>query len=406
MTPFVPEPDSAREITVLRALALGDLLCSVPFFRALRAGFPKARITLIGLPWASELVRRLDRYIDAFQPFPGWPGIPEVPFQAARASAFIDAARACPADLAIQLQGNGRWSNTFVVRLGARRTGGFVPPTTNMVKPTTNMMNPLARASALRRPQAAALDVAVPYPARIPEVRRHLALWQALSGDDDVREDTRLELPVRPEDHAELDAILQSMGPPGRRLRAQPFAILHPGAADPARRWAADRFAAVGDHLAAQGLLPAVTGVAAEARQTSAVIRKMRHQAVNLTGRTSLGALAALVSRAGIVVSNDTGMSHVADAVGCPSVVLFLGSDPVRWAPLDRIRHVAVVAPDLGPGCAASGRPGHPECGVAGCLDLGAEPRPSRQSIDVADVVRAVDRLLARAAPALALAVP
>jgi ADP-heptose:LPS heptosyltransferase len=63
-----------RTIAILRALQLGDLLCSVPAWRALRAACPQARITLVGLPWARDLVDRL-HCLDDFIAFPGHPGI-------------------------------------------------------------------------------------------------------------------------------------------------------------------------------------------------------------------------------------------------------------------------------------------------------------------------------------------
>jgi ADP-heptose:LPS heptosyltransferase len=115
---------------------------------------------------------------------------------------------------------------------------------------------------------------------------------------------------------------------------------------------------------------------------------------VDLTGRTSLGALGALVEGACLVVTNDTGVGHLADALATPSVRIFRASDPARWAALDTARHAALVPADLGPRCSRSGEPGHPDCVAARCLREGAEPAPSRSIVPVEEAISAVDRLL------------
>jgi len=354
----------SEEILVLRALALGDLLCAVPFFRALRARHPTARISLLGLPWASAFVDRFDRYLDALVAFPGWPGIPEVPFEPARTVRFLAASQRHPPDLAIQAHGSGLDVNAFVVLLGARATAGYHLPGRD------------APAGAW-----------IPYPGTLPEVRRHLALAAALGADD---ADARLEWPVRPSD---LEALASAVAP--ERLQPGAYAVVHPGASVPIRRWPARRFAAVADALAVHGLRVVLTGNAEEAATTAAVAGAMRSTPLDLAGVTSLGGLGALLAGARIVVSNDTGVAHLAEATGTMTVRIFRASDPARWAALDRTRHAALAAPDLGARCARSAEPGHPDCLAGGCLAGGAEPAPSRSLVRVDAVVDAVDRLLA-----------
>jgi ADP-heptose:LPS heptosyltransferase len=112
--------------------------------------------------------------------------------------------------------------------------------------------------------------------------------------------------------------------------------IVHPGAQMPSRRWPAERFAEAADALLADGWQIAVTGTAAETRLTANVLGAMASPAVHLAGATSVGALAALVRDARVVVCNDTGISHIAAAMRTASVVFASGSDTRRWAPLYR----------------------------------------------------------------------
>ena len=78
----------------------------------------------------------------------------------------------------------------------------------------------------------------------------------------------------------------------------------------------------------------------------------MQAAVLDLVGRSSLGTTAAVVRRAALVVTNDTGMSHLAAAVGTPSVVVFSVTDPRRWKPPGD-RHRAVIAGELKPTVAA-----------------------------------------------------
>ena len=110
--------------------------------------------------------------------------------------------------------------------------------------------------------------------------------------------------------------------------------VLHPGAKSPARRWPADRFAAVARHEREEGRRVVVTGGPDEVELARAVAQMggLDPEAV-LAGRLDVGALLRVVAAADRVVCGDTGVAHVATAVATPSVVLFGPVAPDCWGP-------------------------------------------------------------------------
>lgn len=307
-----PLPPDLERIAVLRALELGDLLCSVPALRALRRAYPRAEITLVGLDWASAYVRRFATYLDEFVELPGFPGLPERPFDPRRFSAFLRAAHERRFDLVLQMHGSGSFVNPLAVMLGGRLTAGFYLPGEYCPDPR----------------------YFVPYPEGEHEIWRQLRLVEALglpsAGDE-------LEFPVLDGDRAELAALVETRG-----LQPRGYVCLHPGARYPSRRWPLERFAAVGRALAAAGLELVITGSRDELQLADELSRRLNVRHRVLTGKTSLGGVAALLADARLLVSNDTGVSHIAAGVGTPSVIVVTGSDPKRWRPLDEQRHRVV----------------------------------------------------------------
>ena len=303
-----------RRVAVFRALQLGDMLCTVPALASLRRGLPDAHITLIGLPWSAAFVERYSHLMDAFLPFPGHPALPEQPADDAALTGFVEGMRSSPFDLVLQMQGNGTVTNELLAGFGARRVAGFA------IDPETT---------------GAPADF-LAYPEGIPEIERHLRLMRFL-GFPPVED--HVPFPVRAEDLAEIASL-----PELASVASGRYACVHPGSRAGERRWAADGFAQVADALADDGLRIVITGTAEEQALAANVAALMRHEPVILSGRTTLGGLAALLLQSALLVSNDTGVSHLAAALRVPSVVLFSASDPVRWAPLDVERHRVVPA--------------------------------------------------------------
>ena len=131
-------------------------------------------------------------------------------------------------------------------------------------------------------------------------------------------------------------------------LRGGGFVLLVPGASPrhPAKRWPAAHFALLAEALAAGEWRPVVVGSAEEA-PLAATIRQRCPAALDLTGRTDLGLLAALAQHAALTVGNDTGVCHLAAVAGCPVVVLFSrATDPARHAPRGPLVRI-LARPDL-----------------------------------------------------------
>ena len=336
---------SMRNIVVVRALGgVGDVLCAVPALTLLRRAAPDARVSYIGLPQAESLIARYLRLVDRFMPFPGFPGIVEHPHDPRALDAFLDTVRnSARFDLAIQMHGSGSVSNVFAALLGAERMAGYHLP-------------------GLWRPGP---DFA-PFPDALDEVTRWTALIDRLF---ETGASAPLAFPLAEEERWSLEAL------EGRR-----YAVVHAGSSDPSRRWPAARFAAVADRLLGMGLSVVLTGVRGEEEVVGAVRSAMAGHALDLCGQTTLSEAAALIDGAALVVTNDTGTSHLAAALGTPSVVLFIASDRARWAPAAPRRHRAVGE-------------GVPDAVIGGAPVVIAPSHPS-----VEDVEEAVADLLEMAA--------
>lgn len=299
--------DEIRNIAVFRALQLGDMLCAIPAVRALRHAFPEAQITLMGLPWAESFVKRFSAYFDRFVHFPGYPGLPEQAVTPQKTVAFMQAAQDEQYDLVLQMQGNGSVVNPMVALLGAAHTAGF----------------------CLENDYAPEKDLFLLYPEGIHEIDRHLRLMNFLGIPSQGR---HLEFPLIPQDAADLHKA-------DLPIRPQQYVCVHPGSRGVWRQWPPACFAALADHCAEAGFAVVLTGTTEELPIVKEVAVHMQATSIIAAGKTSMGAVAQLIKNAALLISNCTGVSHIAAAVQTPGIVISMDGEPERWAPLDKALH-------------------------------------------------------------------
>lgn len=303
-----------RRVAVLRALQLGDLLCAIPALRALRAALPDACITLIGLPWADEFVDRFSQYLDSFIEFPGFPGLPERDPDLKAFPSFVSAVQQRSFDLVLQLHGSGLYVNPMIELFAARRTAGFCPH--DHLCPDRRLF--------------------LEYPEQGHEIQRLLTLMEHIGMPS---RGVHLEFPLTRDEEAAFERILAGHG-----LKTGSYVCIHPGSRSQDRRWSTAKFARVADSMVEAGHEVVFTGTQNEVGVVNRCISEMRRPALSFAGQSDLGILGCLIEHSRLLISNDTGVSHIAAALETPSVVLFTGSDPERWAPLNSRLHKSIRA--------------------------------------------------------------
>ncbi|VXC34733.1 glycosyltransferase family 9 protein [Massilia sp. 9I] len=292
-----------KKIAVLRPNAVGDFVFSLPALHALKHAYPKAELVFLGKEWHAQFLQGRPGPVDRVVAMPAVPGVGGLADDAADAAAvehFVARMRDERFDIVAQMYGGGASSNPFAKRLNGRLSIG-------------------ARADG-----AAPLDRWVPH---VEPANRRLALLEIAALAGATLPWMPSELAVTPADRAAAAQVL----PPGPD---RPLVLLQPGSSDARRCWPPERFAAVGDALAARGALVAVNGTPQEAALVRQVVTGMRHPALDLADRLGLGGLCGVLERAALVVSNDTGPLHLALAIGTPAVGIFWHTNLVDGAPL------------------------------------------------------------------------
>lgn len=302
----------------LRALGLGDFVTGVPALNLLRQTLPRHRLILAAPARLAPLVTL----------------VPAVDCLLPRGELEALTGVRGPIEVAVDLHGMGRRSRQLLVDLHPSRVVGFADPSAGLPG---------------------------------PEWRRdehEVARWLRL-----IVEGFGVSGYASGADAASALAGSMALPPVSAPIG---LTVIHPGAAAAARRWPAERFAAVAHSLISDGHRVVLTGTGAEADLVGWV--SARSGAAPLLDLPLLD-LTATIAGARLVICGDTGVAHLASAYRVPSVVLFGPVSPRQWGPPPDPRHQVLWHGD------GTGDP------HAGAID------PALLEISIPEVLAAVERI-------------
>lgn len=294
--------DGVRRVLVIRPDNLGDVLMTGPALSALRRAVPPARIELLASPAGAAAAPLLPWLDDVLVESVSWQRFGADP-----------------------AAGNGSDDAELVRELARRRYDVALVLTSFSQSPwpagyVCQLAGVPVRAGMSKEFGGSVLTHWVPSPPdELHQVDRALHLLARLGVADTG---TALEVTVP---RAAEAAARVALGPAARR----PYAVLLPGASCSARRYPVQRYQAVARLLADSGIAVVAVGTAKEQALVERAVNGVPG-GLALAGVLDVPALAASMAGARVVVTNNSGGAHLADAVRAPVVVLFAGTEQVE----------------------------------------------------------------------------
>jgi heptosyltransferase-2 len=316
------------KILVVAPNWIGDTLLAQPLFARLRQKLPGLEIDALAPGWTAPVLRRM-------------PEIGEV-IEASFAHGELKLSARRRLALALRSRGYGEaivLPNTFKSALiplfaGIPRRTGFVGEL------RYGLLNVLHKLDGKR----------------LPLMAERYAQLAEKPGEPVARPLPEVKLRV---DEANRLVVLNRLG----LSRAKPVAAFCPGAEyGPSKRWPARHFAELARRLAARGRAVWLFGSDKDKAIGEDVIRLSDGAAINLCGKTDLAGAIDLLSLAEVVVSNDSGLMHVAAAAGRPVVALYGSSSPEHTPPLSARARLARTGIECSPCYARECPLGHFKC--------------------------------------------
>lgn len=310
-----------ENILLLNLNHIGDILFTTPAIRAIRERFPEAHITTVVLKGMEDVIKHN-------------PCIDEV---LVRRRGFADVLKLTPKvrrpNLASVLFSFSSFQLALLGRLsGAKTRVGFADSGVAALQTHRVQRDLMAHRADTFLELAGVLGAKASSP--------------------------KMEMFVGEDDRQFAGELLESLGVTG----AGPVIAISPGSSVAVKEWFPERYAALADKLAQNGVNVVLVGAPSERETIDKVLDACKSNPIDLAGRTRIGQLAGVLERCDVVVSNDTGPMHMAVSVGTPVVAIFGPTPPTIYGPY---RSESIVLQEKTP-CAPCGH--KPTCTDRACL--------------------------------------
>ncbi len=329
-----------ERILLIKLSAMGDVVQTMPVLNKLRRRYPAARLDWLTTPPFAEFLRQNHKISNVLEfARDEWR-------QPWRLGPLADAARLAAKlrdlryDLVLDLQGQFR-SAVFARATAAAVRIGFARPHPRAWRASSRNLPEEARKHAWQGAREASW-LAYTHPIKLPTldlhaVDRYLGVVPMLGLDEDPAD---FSFPISPTARERIEALLQRHG----IAASTKLLVMAPGANWETKRWHNEGFAAVARHFLQRRYGVALIGAPSE-RALCAQIARRAPGSMNLAGETTLSELAALIRRAALCVTNDSGPTHLAVALDRSVISIFGPTDPVWAGPYHRAD--AVVRAEL-----------------------------------------------------------
>ncbi|HEY1746737.1 MAG TPA: lipopolysaccharide heptosyltransferase II [Xanthobacteraceae bacterium] len=312
------------KILLIKLSAVGDVIHTMPVLNKLRRRYPEAQLDWLVTPAIGELLRQHPAISNVVEfARDDW----SAPWRPLRLAAKLRRTRY---DLVVDMHGQFRTA-IFALATGAPVRIGFDRPRKSVWDASPRKFPEETRKHAwqgAREGSWLAYTHHIPVPTLdLHAVDRYVNVGPLLGLDGGAAD---FSFPISAEANNRIEALLDYYGAAGKK-----FAVLAPGTIWETKQWRRAGFAEVAHHFLQKGFAVVLAGAARE-RAVCAEVAKLEPGVINLAGETTLTELAALIRRAAICVTNDSGPMHLAVALDRPVVSIFGPTDPIWIGPYRR----------------------------------------------------------------------